>query len=127
MKISVVAIVVAAVAGVSATPIPNGQVSSFIAPFPPFANEKDFPCAENRTVDTVYVSPLTHHRPVAALEERASNAIGSFMGFFRRDQGAVPKMQARSPNMGPRKKVEVRVVGRAISLPRHDAADGSRK
>lgn len=76
---------------------------------------------------TVRDSSLINHRPVAALEERASDTIGSFMGFFRRNPGSLQGMQARTPSMGPRKKVEVRVVGKAISLPRHVAADGGGK
>ncbi|KAL2273178.1 hypothetical protein FJTKL_04888 [Diaporthe vaccinii] len=76
MKISVVTIMLAAVAGISAAPMPNG--------------------------------------PVEALEARASDAINSFMGFFRRDDGIVVNREL----VGPRKKVAVRTVGRTFSLPR---------
>lgn len=61
---------------------------------------------------------LTLHRPVEALESRASDAISGFMGFFRRD-GSM--MSDHSPFLGRRKKVNVRVVGRAFSFPIQDA------
>lgn len=108
MKISVVTMVLAAVAGISAAPMPNGQVSP--APLP--------------TISTLMQSwaayvpsnfpQLTLHRPVEALEARASDAISGFMSFFRRDDGVV----VRKELVGPRKKVAVRTVGRTFSLPR---------
>ncbi|KAG6364229.1 hypothetical protein INS49_005827 [Diaporthe citri] len=92
MKISAVAVVLAAVAGISAAPMPNGQVS------PTPLSTISHPCRE----------------PVEALEARASDAISSFMSFFRRDDGIVTKSEL----VGPRKKVTVRTVGRTFSFPR---------
>lgn len=55
-----------------------------------------------------------HRSPVEALEARASNAISSFMSYFRRDDHIVVKREL----VGPRKKVAVRTVGRTVSIPR---------
>ena len=76
------------------------------------------------------MSQLTHRRPLAALEDRASGAIGSILGYFRRDDGVVWK-QARAPVDAletPRaefvpvrkgnKKRAVPAVGRTILLPK---------
>lgn len=114
MKISVVAIVMAAVAGISAAPMPNGQVSP--TPLPTISTHMQRPAAYIPSK----VPALTLHRPVESLEARASDAISSFMGFFRRDAGVMIEKKA----VAPRKKVDVRVVGRAFSFPIQDAGEG---
>lgn len=108
MKISVVTIVLAAVAGISAAPMPNGQVSP--TPLPIIST----PMQSWVAYVPSNLPQLTLHRPVEALEARASDAINSFMGFFRRDDGIVVNREL----VGPRKKVAVRTVGRTFSLPR---------
>ncbi|KAG8166106.1 hypothetical protein KVR01_004658 [Diaporthe batatas] len=75
--------------------------------------------------------------PLAALEGRASGAIGSIMGYFRRDDGVVWK-QTRAPLVDaletPRvefapvrrgdKKRAVPAVGRTVLLPRNVDSGG---
>lgn len=82
------------------------------------------------TLEPTQLTP-THSRPLAALEDRASGAIGSILGYFRRDEGVVWK-QARAPvdaletpraefvpvRRGDKKRAEVPAVGRTILLPK---------
>lgn len=116
MKISVVAIVLAAVAGISAAPVPNGQVWSNPSSTKIF-HVRAFAARQHTFISSNFPQ-LTLHRPVEALETRASDVIGSFMDFLRRDDSILPERRDRSPITGRRKKVAVRTVGRTVSLPR---------
>lgn len=116
MKISVIAIVLAAVAGISAAPVPNGQVWSNPSSTKMF-HPRAFAARQHTSISSNFPQ-LTLRRPVEALETRASDAISGFMDFFRRDDSILPERRDRSPITGRRKKVAVRTVGRTVSLPR---------
>lgn len=81
-------------------------------------------------------SLLIHRRPLAALEDRASGAIGHILSYLRRDDGVVWR-EARAPvdslttpkaEFGPikrgQKKRAVPAVGRTILLPIENPGDG---
>ncbi|KAH8756342.1 hypothetical protein F5883DRAFT_649492 [Diaporthe sp. PMI_573] len=73
--------------------------------------------------------------PLAALEGRASDALGSLLGYFRRDdvvwketRAPIESEKAPRAEFGPtkrgHKKRAVPPVGRTILLPIGDAGDG---